>query len=417
MQIIMEKAQINKGKIALYILNFILSCLIIRFYNIPLFFTIPLSFVFSASAFFAVKRGIERRELKGNLIFSACISASVVIGRHVNLSGGGINRFNICDLIIFSALTLMHLYFSFVASRLYGCMIRKEGKINLNWFHYTLLWFSIFGTWVFCLGINFPGNISYDSIANIQMATGKVNLTNHHPIVYTLAIRMFFGIGKVFGVSVNCIVAAFLAVQAAMMALIVTHMIGWLYKRTSNMLFLFGITGFFIMNPVFSFYAVHMWKDIPFSYCLIEYILCIYEITENGGENLGNIKFQIRYLIFMILVCFFRNNGIYIVLLSSAVLFIVYKKSVRNTMLIIGATILIQGPIYSILGIEHSEFVESIGRPLQQVSYTIRVGGQLEEEQKKFLENIMPLSEWGGGYMILSVQILLNGRRDLIMSF
>ncbi len=53
--------------------------------------------------------------------------------------------------------------------------------------------------------------------------------------------------------------------------------------------------------------------------------------------------------------------------------------------------LLVQGPGYQTLGIDQAGFVESVGIPIQQVSYTVVRDVALEEIEEDFLEKILPI--------------------------
>src|SRR5699024_5236089 len=108
-----------------------------------------------------------------------------------------------------------------------------------------------------------------------------------------------------------------------------------------------------------------------------------------------------------ILIAFGRNNGIYIVILALACLLLFYRKVWKKLILtfagIIAFIYIVQGPVYSLAGVEKGNLAESLAVPLQQIAYTVKNDGYITEEQKAFLNNILPLDEMKKAYLPHSV--------------
>ena len=60
---------------------------------------------------------------------------------------------------------------------------------------------------------------------------------------------------------------------------------------------------------------------------------------------------------------------------------------------------LVQGPGYSIIGVQKGNLAESLAVPLQQIAYTVKHDGKIEESQAEFLENIIPLDKMAEVYI------------------
>ena len=139
-----------------------------------------------------------------------------------------------------------------------------------------------------------------------------------------------------------------------------------------------------------------MWKDVLFSAWIVLLCLFLFDMALGGGKRLDSKKGMRELCILLLLVCFGRNNGLYFSVFFLGVLLIVYKD-VRKKLLVRGgglllAVLLIQGPGYSALGINQSGFAESVGIPLQQISYTVIHDAELSEQDGEFLEKIIPVS-------------------------
>lgn len=58
------------------------------------------------------------------------------------------------------------------------------------------------------------------------------------------------------------------------------------------------------------------------------------------------------------------------------------------------AVVLIQGPLYTAIGIRPSPFQEAVGVPLQQVARTVVMDGKMTDEQREYLNRLLPLEEY-----------------------
>lgn len=157
------------------------------------------------------------------------------------------------------------------------------------------------------------------------------------------------------------------------------------------------LTLFFGFFKLFPLYAISIWKDTPYSIAAFMFSLCIANIVYKDGENLEKIFGAVSYFIFALLTCFLRNNGIYIVIVMQLLLMLVYRKTIFKekkvfaiiSIVLIVLTLYIQGPIYNKYNLNVHEKTESYGIPLQQICYVVAKDGEISEQEKSFIENIV----------------------------
>ena len=259
--------------------------------------------------------------------------------------------------------------------------------------------------WVFYYLVYFPGSLSGDSYSSVQQALGEANLNNHHPVLFTLIVKLFVKIGLLFG-SVEIGVGLFSLFQMIVLALVLGRTVEWLYVKGARKEICFFAEIFYALNPLIAIYSFTMWKDILFSAGVILLVMVLYDILTNKEKNISK-----NHLIELVFVClwiaFLRNNGIYIVIIVLGVLGIYYscrwEKVVPVFAAVLLVIVLIQGPVYKAFGINKSGLAESLGVPLQQIGYTLKNDGNITQEQKEFLNNIMPLEVWKENYHPCSV--------------
>ena len=278
---------------------------------------------------------------------------------------------------------------------------KKQRKVK-NIKVFFIVWLIILLCWLPTILSYFPGGIFADTAISISQAIKEQPINNHHPILYTILIKIFIDIANIFSSTqlqaIQLGMKLFTVWQVIAMSLTCAYTIYWSYKKQISSKYLVLITAFFGIFKLIPLYAISIWKDTPFCIALFLYIIFIAEIVCTNGKNLEKLKGIITYVLLLTLVAFLRNNGIYIVTLTTIILLIAYRKNIcKNlkefTIIAIVQMIIcfiIQGPVYKHYGIS-TEFVESVGVPVQQICYVIANEGNITETQEKFINNICPI--------------------------
>ncbi|GAA2925289.1 DUF6020 family protein [Enterococcus raffinosus] len=240
----------------------------------------------------------------------------------------------------------------------------------------------------------YPGTVLPDSLSSINQALGNQQLSNHHPIVFTLFLRFFIRTFSFLGLNKSIFI--YTLTQTTIVAGILTYFIFWLkkYSISSYMRLLF--LSYFAFAPVFPIYALNVQKDTLFSsYLFLFSLKCIDVIVAKKQSN----WMMATLVISGVLATFYRNNGLYIVFIMMIVLSVVLirKKKYCQSISIFGAyfaiTFLMINPLISKYSVP-TAMAESFGVPLQQVSRTVVLKGDIGKEDKKYLNQLLPISEY-----------------------
>lgn len=125
----------------------------------------------------------------------------------------------------------------------------------------------------------------------------------------------------------------------------------------------------------------------------ITLFISLYNVVSN------NFKFTklslVMYLLSVLFILFFRNNGIYVILLFVP-FFIVLAKGNRKFVSILNISIIIlyfiiKGPIFDYFGVQKTKSVEAYSIPLQQIARTLVNEGDIDKESYKFLNSILDI--------------------------
>lgn len=331
------------------------------------------------------------------LLFSAIASVCYVVGDKVHPLEGYMDGFFISDAI---NLVLMFLFFVLlVTGVLILCKNFRYTEPSGRKFSHRHFW-GVAGLILFCFMPYFltfyPGSITTDSFSSLDQALGGQPFSNTMPVLYSVGIKLCLKVGSLFG-GIRTQVAVYSLTQMLLMALGLSAICEWIRVKGMPKIVRILALVFFCLNSVIGMYSITMWKDVLFSLICVLYVLYIYDIVECGTKNILKIRNLIAYIVFALLISFARNNGIYVVILTTAA-FLFLGKGVRVKFgaiagVLIALIMVIQGPVYAALGIAKSPFAESVGVPLQQIGYTVKTDGSFTPEEKAFIEQIMTFED------------------------
>lgn len=193
-----------------------------------------------------------------------------------------------------------------------------------------------------------PGIISEDTVTCLATyAHNIIGMPNWHPPFYILCLK---GI-----ISVWDSTYAVVLVQILFWILIMLQMLSFLYKKgiSEKILYLVAcIMGISIPNAM---YLCSIWKDIPYSIALLWLTVIIARLIL---DKQNKIALYVSLVISLIFVCLLRQNGIvpYIaVVIALGIALRNNRKVLSSLIMSIGLILLIQGPIYSSLGVVEPE--------------------------------------------------------------
>lgn len=413
-----------KNKNFLIILEFIISVLLVKGIIILFHLTNNSFYVVLAVSglMFLMNKIINKKELilkKTTLIatsiYSILISIALVIQNKITFCDdvglkydqNTFSNFQISDilrfLIIFCVAYIIVLTIIILTKNKKISIIddKKEKltrkQVIIYWIIATI---SVAACYIIYLLTYAPGAVLGDSLGSIVQGIGEAKFNNHNPVLYSMFIGIFMNIGKSVN-NFNFGTMLYSITQLLIISGIIGYFLIWLKKYNVKLVCILLTWLFFVANTVFSSYAIIMWKDPLFCAFIFLMVLTLFDTVYSKGENLKKPTQIIKFIILTILIAFFRNNGFLIVIFNYLALLIIFRKkllvlNIINT-IIIALIFIIQGPVYSKLGIV-SPFEESVGIPLQQIARVIVYDGKISNEQKEFINTIMPEEEWKDSY-------------------
>lgn len=246
----------------------------------------------------------------------------------------------------------------------------------------------------------YPGGVFSDTFNAIrQVYWGGLN--NQQPILYTLMVGAFIKASEATGHGLTVAIGAFCAVQFLLMAYVCAVILGRLRPACVPKVILLLSFLFFAFFPLIPAYAVSIWKDVPFTLALVMFCLALYDAARaRGAGSRLLLVLGLRLLIYGLLVAFFRNNGKFIVALAFLALACLafFRRGEGRAPFVatLGAlavccmlAFIVQGPVYSRLGLNDTETTESIAIPMQQIAAISKSGGSMSADERAYVDTFL----------------------------
>ena len=357
-------------------------------------------------------------------IFSALFSLMIVLSRHViniNVDRSSIEStyftdVHAIDLLFWLAIGVLVYFVCMLIPKLrYDMFFESEGR-KTGWIAFAIGFGVIAVLWLPYIFSFWPAGIYSDTMYSIWISLGDEPLTTHEPLGYTLLWKIMYAIG---GGNLDPGnyggMYLFTVVQYIGMASLLSSFAAWNYKRGLKKGAFTAMILFFAVFPIFPFYALSLWKDTVFGIVIFLYSWFLFCMCERIKASDGDVsaKDLILYVLMSVLCAFYRNNGIYVmivvsifVVLSNIKLKKVFKKLGIASAATIVACLIIQYPICSAIGLNVDKAVESLAIPLEQTAYIISTDGKLDESDINVINEIMPVEMWKDIYSPINTDYL-----------
>lgn len=362
------------------------------------------------------------------LFFSIGISIVLIACKHMvieftefysDIMSNYILKYTVYDIFAFIVLVYTFMLLSFCAikglsaGRIKALVLEKNSENRISGVGVTdfkwviILAVILFLCWLPYLILYYPGIIYGDSTISIGEAIGNLDYTNTHPFVFTMFVKLciFFSNCLEFGNTLGC--AIYSVLQMIYMASVFSYSICWLKNKNISKKVCFIVLLFFALSRFWGLHAISMWKDPIYAVAVYFYSLKLFDLIYSRGAVSKDKKYILQCVVAILIICFFRHNGQYVALVSlllmiSCFAFAKNKYMVKKGLILsIAITILfsgiVQGPVYRRFGIEGTA-TGAYGIPLQQVARTVVYEGNISNEEKSFLNEIMPLEKYIDNY-------------------
>lgn len=252
----------------------------------------------------------------------------------------------------------------------------------------------------------FPGVMTTDSNWQMKQALGIDAYSNHHPIMHTVIIKLFYSVGGfLFKGNANLAVATYSVCQAILLSMAFAYLILTLYEFGFRKSVLIAVLLSYALPSYHALYSITMWKDIWFGGIVLALSTTLWRILVHSktGKKKIHLSEFIMFFIFGISMCLFRSNGLYafVLLILFMTVYFVRQKNyaiILNAVVALVVALIVKGPVYNAIGVTPVDTIESLSIPAQQIAAAVRDGAELTEEQSSLLNEIVDVSALGERY-------------------
>lgn len=242
----------------------------------------------------------------------------------------------------------------------------------------------------------YPGTGMNDTAAMIKFGT---SLVNQFPWTYVYFIHE----GAKVSISLLGTAEPWLFIcsllQMGLMAFGLSFVIHRIDKLSGNSYLSLLLSAFFAFAPIINNYAIAILRDPLYSLALL--LMGIF-LADHAGHKIW-AKSEIKTFFWLCIgLMFFRNNGLYILFIITALLMRGRNNESRRKIIFafLAAAVIMCVPPKVISTIRHIPPLtqEKLAIPIQQIGRTAALNGKITDSQQQFLEQIYPLSDWGKSY-------------------
>ena len=325
-----------------------------------------------------------------SLIISLSFNLKAVINKGVDYFA---KKFHL-DLVFTLKVTVLCIIIYFVLYFLFKQIDKiklKNKKMDINKKNKILIFIAIFIPGLGYLLVHYPAVYLNDT--NFILYNPIVTAYGH-PLFYGVIMSFTFFTLKVYlSSSVSVFIMSF--IQTIISSIIITELIVWFNKKINNKYLTIILFLYYFLTPIVTNYNVTLNKDTPYSLMLVILFVLIYEFVETKGKAILEKKYFIKLAIVSVLVVYLRTNGIYLIIPTLIVLFIVYdlkknKMRYASMIAIVLVFYFIQIITVKTIGVTYAK-KEMYAVPIQQVCYLVKYHPDaFTKDDYKMLSKILP---------------------------
>lgn len=235
----------------------------------------------------------------------------------------------------------------------------------------------------------YPGICAYDTSIQLEQIV-RANYIDHHPILHTLLLKWFLGIGNVLG-NATIGIGIYMALQVLTVACAFAYGVATLHHFKISEWVLVVVQLFFMLYPFHWYMSVTTTKDTLFTVFFLVQMVSLYGLLLEKDKGRWRNLFVGMYMLGTVGMILLRNNGKYamLVLLGILLLVILFGKKNRKLWLRISAISLmlfllgnlILSGLFRATNAVQGDKREMLSMPIQQLARTMVYHGGLGMEE------------------------------------
>ena len=273
-----------------------------------------------------------------------------------------------------------------------------EGKLSGTRLFF-LVWAVLLISWTPYLLTYYPGGVVGDGAQTLEYAINTDQITSHWGVTQIMVFRLFLAIGRIFSSDVNLGIYLYAVTSAILYSGACAAVITTLRSKGVPFILLVLFTLLYAYFGHYASFSMCLWKDGLFGAGIVAFTLLLW--VEPDGEA-PKTRWAVKSGLVILFICFWRNFVSY-GLLAFGLLWLAFGKNKKRLIAILMVlislfSIIIQGPVYQLIGIQGRSITETLAIPLQQVAAVVNAGMPLSEDQERVLFAILPGDVWSQSY-------------------
>ena len=243
----------------------------------------------------------------------------------------------------------------------------------------------------------------YSKYNEISIPLDKsVLITNHHPVLHTLLIGGCLKLGTIIG-NDNLGLFFYSFIQLSFLAITLAYTIKYMItKMNLNNIIAFLLLIFYSLVPLFPLYSMSGVKDVIFSTFVIWFLICMHKVL-SSKECKFNIGFYLLFLFVMIMITLFRNNGIFLIILTFPFLIFAMKKQWKIYLFLFVSVFVFNACYNNIIlpafKVTPGSIREALSIPFQQSARVVKYyGDELDVSDINAIDKILTYDSLGDRY-------------------
>lgn len=241
----------------------------------------------------------------------------------------------------------------------------------------------------------YPGIYGYDAGRQIwQIQYDDVKVTSHFSVIYSYILYAFVQLGDIVFSSYTAGFAIYIFLQMCILTYIATKICFFTYKLLKNKKIFIGTMIFYSIFPLYIIMMLSSAQDTIWGGMLALILMNVYEIIDKKSTFLNNPKKIVFFILENLIMCMFRNNGIYILIISFIAMCFLVKKNKKILIAIYSIVLVLfiiyKGPIFKVLNVTDVDSLQEMASiPCQQIARTYIYNKEIySEEDLNIIDNI-----------------------------
>ena len=230
-----------------------------------------------------------------------------------------------------------------------------------------------------------------------------VNLTTHHPVIHAFLLGGAIELGRLFGDD-NFGLFLYSLLQTLVLAGTLSYTIYYTKKLKIPSGVRLLLLAIYALVPMFPLYAMSGVKDTFYTCFMILYTIFLLDIFVFFKDRKFSSKQVIVNTLLILFLMLFRNNGIYVVLLSFPFLFFIRILDKKRLGIIFGCSlglyIIITKLMIPSMGISEGSIREILSLPFQQTARYVRDHEEnVTKEEREVIDHILGYDDLAERYI------------------